>query len=215
MQRIVLALGSLCLWIAIACTDATHSAQAETKAPKLPAVRDGDIIFQTSLSNQSKAIQLATKSKYSHVGLVLIEDGKPVVLEAASEVVRTPLGKWIARGKDQKYVVMRLKQADAKLNPESLNKLKAEARKYRGKPYDLYFGWSDDSIYCSEMVWKIYQRALGIELGTLRQIKDFDLSHPAVKAKMKERYGDSIPYDEQVIAPSDIFNASNLIQVDS
>lgn len=30
-------------------------------------IKSGDIIFQTSKSNQSKAIQLATHSKYSHM----------------------------------------------------------------------------------------------------------------------------------------------------
>ena len=33
-------------------------------------IKNGDLIFQTSLSGQSKAIQLATKSKYSHCGLI-------------------------------------------------------------------------------------------------------------------------------------------------
>ena len=33
-------------------------------------IKDGDLIFQTSLSQQSKAIQLATKSKYSHCGII-------------------------------------------------------------------------------------------------------------------------------------------------
>src|SRR5437867_163185 len=27
-------------------------------------------------------------------------------------------------------------------------------------PYDLTFEWSDDKIYCSELVWKVYERAL-------------------------------------------------------
>ncbi|MES2797692.1 MAG: hypothetical protein V4683_17115 [Bacteroidota bacterium] len=33
-------------------------------------IKNGDLIFQTSLSGQSKAIQLATNSKYSHCGLI-------------------------------------------------------------------------------------------------------------------------------------------------
>jgi hypothetical protein len=32
--------------------------------------QNGDIIFQTSQSGQSKAIQIATDSKYSHMGIV-------------------------------------------------------------------------------------------------------------------------------------------------
>jgi hypothetical protein len=32
--------------------------------------RNGDIIFHTSTSDQSKAIQLATNSRYSHCGII-------------------------------------------------------------------------------------------------------------------------------------------------
>ena len=50
------------------------------------SVLDGDIIFQNSDSAQTPAIQLATKSKYSHCGVLLFKDGKPFVFEAASRV---------------------------------------------------------------------------------------------------------------------------------
>ncbi|MBL4670033.1 MAG: hypothetical protein JKY30_12325 [Flavobacteriales bacterium] len=33
-------------------------------------IQNGDIIFQISKSSQSKAIQLATNSKYSHMGII-------------------------------------------------------------------------------------------------------------------------------------------------
>ena len=79
----------------------------------------------------------------------------------------------------------------------------------------MYFGWSDDRIYCSELVWKIYKEALGIELGKLQQLKEFDLSHPIVQKKLKERYGNNIPYDEKVISPAAIFESEELELVTS
>ena len=39
------------------------------------------------------------------------------------------------------------------------------------------------------MIWKIYQRGANIEVGKLEKLKDFDLSSPEVKTKLKERYG--------------------------
>ena len=42
--------------------------QPETRAKKV--LQNGDIIFQSSQSDQSIAIQLATHSKYSHMGIV-------------------------------------------------------------------------------------------------------------------------------------------------
>ena len=44
--------------------------------------QNGDIIFQTSQSSQSVAIQRATKSKYSHMGIVYIKNSQPFVFEA-------------------------------------------------------------------------------------------------------------------------------------
>jgi hypothetical protein len=176
-------------------------------------IKDGDLIFQTSQSEQSKAIQLATNSKYSHCGIVYNENGQFYVFEAIQPVKTTPLDKWIARGKDGHFVIKRLKNADQVLTSETLQKMKQEGEKLKGKSYDLTFEWSDDKIYCSELIWKIYQRATGIEIGKLQKLSDFDWTNEAVKQKMKERYGDKIPTEEIVISPAAIFDSELLITV--
>lgn len=178
-------------------------------------LKNGDIIFQTSLSSQSQAIQLATNSKYSHCGIVFKEGNKFYVFEAIQPVKRTPLAQWIARGKDAQYVVKRLKNADQVLTPEALRKMKQVGNQFRGKNYDLTFEWSDNKIYCSELVWKMYQRATGIEVGKLEKLSSFDLTAEAVKKKMKERYGNNIPMNETVISPAAIFDSGLLITVQS
>lgn len=171
----------------------------------------GDIVFHTSTSAQSAAIQAATQSPYSHVGMVLFKDGKPMVFEAVQPVKYTPLSAWLQRGKGGRYVVKRLKSP---LSSTAVARMNVEAKKYIGKPYDLTFEWSDDRIYCSELVWKIYKTAAGIELSPLAKLGTFDLTSPAVKTKLKERYGQHIPLDEPVIAPSALFDSPLLITVD-
>ena len=178
-------------------------------------IKNGDLIFQTSLSGQSKAIQLATKSKYSHCGLIYKDGNDFYVFEAVQPVKRTPLDKWIARGQDGKYVIKRLKNADQVLTSATLQKMKQVGDNFNGKNYDLTFEWSDDKIYCSELIWKIYQRATGIEIGKLEKLSDFDLTNEAVKKKMKERYGDKIPTNEIVISPAAIFDSELLTTVKS
>lgn len=178
-------------------------------------IKNGDLIFQTSLSGQSKAIQLATKSKYSHCGLIFKDGNEFYVFEAVQPVKRTPLDKWIARGKDGKYVIKRLKNADQVLNSATIKKMKQVGDQFNGKNYDLTFEWSDDKIYCSELIWKIYQRATGIEIGKLEKLSDFDLTNEAVKQKMKERYGDKIPTNEIVISPVAIFDSELLTTIKS
>lgn len=172
--------------------------------------RNGDIILHTSQSAQSLAIQLATKSLYSHMGIVYVRDGEPFVLEAVQPVKLTPLGAWTARGKDGHFVVKRLRDADARLTTEALQKMYAVGEQLLGKDYDPYFEWSDDRIYCSELVWKVFDRGAGIQVGERQTIADFDLSHPTVQAKVKERYGDRVPLDEIVVSPAAIFDAASL-----
>lgn len=176
-----------------------------------PALRDGDIIFHTSRSAQSAAIQRATHSRYSHMGLLLHKDGKPYVFEAAATVKFTPLAQWIARGEGGRYVVKRWREAPQRLDAAGIARLRREATALAGRPYDLAFAWSDARIYCSELVWKAYQRAFGVRLGETQRLRDFDLTDAAVKAKLHERYGQQIPLDEIVISPAAMFD-SELLQ---
>ena len=158
--------------------------------------RTGDIIFHRSQASQSSAIQLATRSDYTHVGMIIYRDDKPYVIEAVQPVVATPLNQWIKQGSNSDYVIKRLKNVDTLLTQVAQDKLNQEANRYLGKDYDWKFGWSDDKIYCSELVWKVYQRALGIELCQPKKLADYDLSSPVVKQEIARRYGTDVPFNE-------------------
>jgi hypothetical protein len=174
------------------------------------ALRDGDIIFQTSRSPQSQAIQLATHSRYSHMGIVFHVGSRLMVIEAIEPVCWTPLSLWIARGEKQAAVVRRLRDADERLTPAAIGKLRRAATHQLGKRYDRAFDWSDDRIYCSELVYKAYDQALGIQLGTLQKLRDMDLSNPIVKRKLALRYGRNLPLDAPVITPQAVFESDRL-----
>jgi uncharacterized protein YycO len=108
-----------------------------------------------------------------------------------------------------------LKNSNQVLTNENTLKVKQICEQFNGKNYDMTFEWSDDKIYCSELIWKAYQRGTGIEIGRLQKLREFDLSDETVKAKMKERYGDNIPMNETVISPSAIFDSELLFTVKS
>jgi hypothetical protein len=170
-------------------------------------VQDGDIIFQTSRSAQSEAIQLATDSPYSHVGIITIQDGAPMVYEAISTVQATPLADWIRRGEGGRYRLMRLSQL---LTNNQIHAMNVVGRSHQQKPYDLRFDWSDQKMYCSELVWKIYKAGAGIELAGLRPMDSYRLGDPKVKTPLQTRWGDSINWKEPMVAPSDLANSSLL-----
>lgn len=120
------------------------------------------------------------------------------------------INDWVNRGVNQQYVVKRLNRD---LSRQQQNILVKNAETYLGKPYDIYFEWNNDAIYCSEIIWKAYNDALGIQLAPLQKLNRFDLSDLKVKALMKQRYGQNIPLQQTVIAPKAIFESKQLITV--
>jgi hypothetical protein len=173
--------------------------------------REGDILFQPSVSGQSLAIQIATRSRYSHCGIIMEKDGKLYVFEAIRNVSFTPPEDWIRRGVGGQYVLMRLKDPSA-LTPEVLAAMRKSGGEFVGKGYDIYFKWSDDALYCSELVWKIYKRGAGIELVPLRAVRDYNLDNEIVMKKVRERFGDALQPEEKAVAPVDLMQ-SPLLEV--
>ena len=181
-----------------------------TSSNAVPQFKDGDIILHTSTSQQSEAIQLATHSKWSHVGIIAYRDGVGYVYEARGPVGYRKLTDFINSGSGKKYLVRRYKGG---LSSAQLEKLKNVGASFAKKPYDLYFEWTDSKIYCSELVWKMFYRAMGVSVGKLEKLGDFDLSHPKVQKILKERYGNDIPYEETVISPEALAVSSSFTTV--
>ena len=175
----------------------------------------GDIIFQTSGSDQAKVIQLATHSAYNHCGIIFKNKKDYYVYESAESVKMTAFKDWIARGQDGHFVVKRLRNADQVLTPSVLEKLKLAGDRFKNKLNDSYLEWSDEKLYSSELVWKIYKEATGLSVGKPEQLRDFDLTSEPVRQLMQARYGEKIPLDESVISPVSIYNSELLTIVKS
>lgn len=168
--------------------------------------KDGDIIFHTSRSSQSKMLQIATNSNITHVGVIFFKSGKPYVFEAVNPVKSTPLREFINRGVGSKYSIKRTKTS---ISNSELKIMMEYCKRQIGKPYDLKFEWSDSKIYCSELVWKIYHYA-GIHLCDIKTFSDFNLNRPIVKKTIQSRYNGKFNINEPVVAPIDIYNSDKL-----
>jgi uncharacterized protein YycO len=174
---------------------------------------NGDLIFQSSNSGQSAAIQLATHSIYTHCGILFQENGKWMVYEAVQPVRKIPVEQWTAAGQNGFYIVRRLKNADSLLSDAKVKAMKNAAIKRLGRDYDIYFSWDEERMYCSELVWKVYHEGANVEVGTRKRMKDYDLSSPVVKQIMQQRYGKKPPLNEYMISPQDVFESELLVTV--
>lgn len=162
-------------------------------------LKEGDIIFQTSQSRQSKFIIWATHSLKTHCGVVVIKGGKQYVLEASNVVKLTPIKEFINKGLFRKYQAYRYTDKPIKLS----------YREYLGRTYDTQFSWTDKQYYCSELVWKIYKKQLGIELCKPRPLSDYTTL--GLDKELKRR---SISKESLFVAPSDIASSERLQNLD-
>lgn len=200
MKKIFIILGLILCVVAYPFHSMLIEVVTATKAP-VEDVREGDVIFQTSLTQQSPLIKMGTRSAITHCGVVVMKDGKPYVLETQKTLVLTPLKKFIARGKDGKYWLKRSKKENIKI----------KYAHYLGKPYDLAFKFDNGKFYCSELIYDVYLNQLGVELCKPKTIDDYLIlgTHriPKIKRAMKKR---GITMEQYAVAPVDVFNSKEL-----
>ena len=165
------------------------------RAPSTSALKEGDIVFQTSKSSQSKYIILATRSKWSHCGVIIERPDGLYVLEAISTVSLTPYQQWVDRGKGKHVSMKRYTEEPVKI----------KCSKYLGKPYDLAFKFNNGKWYCSELVYDIYKRQLGVELCKPRPVSDYVIS--GLDKVLSKR---GIDKDQLVVAPKDLYESELL-----
>ena len=73
-----------------------------------PALESGDLVFENLVLGAVRRDQWASASRWSHVGIVDVEGGKPGVIEALGKVSRTPWDAWSRQARrGGAYLVLR------------------------------------------------------------------------------------------------------------
>lgn len=186
-----------------------HSASARNAQQSLQV---GDLIFHKSVSDQSKALTEATESEWTHVGLIVQFQNQWYVAEAIGPVKTTPLQDFIRRGKNNEFRIYRFKY----FNPETMTQKLYTAIQKLNKPYDIYFEFSNERTYCSELVYKAMLQVTGQEIGTLQKLKEMRLDGPYVKELIAERLteiGRELNPEEPIITPISQMKDKDLILI--
>jgi len=173
------------------------------------APQEGDILFQSMPRVELvRMIEGITGSHYSHCGVVAREDGRWIVIESTiGKVRKTPLFRWVLRGRGGRFAAYRLREPYRRHIPQFIKELYP----FLGRPYDFKYRMDDEHLYCSELVYKAYRNATGEELGVLVRLGDMNWK-PFESTLRKYEHG-TLPLDRLIIAPSHLSEAEQLEKV--
>jgi hypothetical protein len=184
------------------------SLQANPSAKRIfDDYREGDIVLQHIKAPLCQLIASVTHSPYSHCGLVVYREGKTYVLEAADTVQYTPLKEWLAFGDQQRVTVVRVKDLDK----EQIQKAVRAAKTFVGKPYDMQYKPDDAKIYCSELVYKAFERGCKTQVGTIQKLGQLDWKPH--EAAIRQLAGGELPLERPMITPDALVRSPRTVTV--
>lgn len=146
-------------------------------------LQDGDLILRRGTDLVAAAVIASERgSRFSHVGVIVIEEGHPVVIHALPPdamghgVRREPLERFLGPTQTTDVALYRIPA----LSREARARLRTYVTARLDVPFDARFRYSDDAaLYCTELVLKGFQAA-GIDLtAALPRVEMMALAEPA------------------------------------
>ena len=170
--------------------------------------REGDMLFQSLPHGELvDSIEGVTQSEWSHCGILTKVGNHWCVAEAIGDVHYAPLRLWILRGRNSKVAAYRLRNI-----PENFNeKLNSGIKKMLGRPYDYHYAPDDTEIYCSELIYKVYDRELNVKVGGWQKLGD--LNWKPYTDFIKTMEPGSLPLEREIVTPVSITRNSNVYRV--
>lgn len=155
--------------VLLTMTSCWHSVQPTgTLRDDLPldSVRDGDLVLRRGIGPESQAVLRLDSAggQYSHVGIVVGDHGKWMVVhavpgESADGIDRVkiePIDSFFLSTRAEHGAIMRLRGCDA----ATARKAAWRASQLVGVPFDYNYSWSDSSrLYCTQLIAVAYSSA--------------------------------------------------------
>lgn len=170
--------------------------------------QEGDVLMQSlPHSELVDAIESASQSPWSHCGILVRRDGHWQVAQALGNVHYTPLIEYLIQDRDLRVASYRVQG----ITGEQRAQLQPGIGKLLGKPYDINYEPDDRKIYCSELVWKVYDRELGIHWGAWEAFGA--LNWQPVEAFVRTVERGKLPLDRMMITPVGLTRTDRVVQV--
>ena len=181
-------------------------------------LHQGDLLFQDLDSSPlCDAIELVTPgykgSNFSHIGLIVSDDGTLKVLEAVPpKIILSEIDDFLNRSFDKdgkpKVIVGRLKDEYNNIIPKAIDFV----NKQIGVDYDKVFLLNNEKYYCSELIYEAFEK------DSIFQLQPMTFLHPETKDTLttwKNYYtelGVEIPQNKLGINPG-IMSLSDKVEI--
>ena len=161
---------SLLLLVGLMDVVKNGSTVASTTEPQIliESLRSGDIIFRRGPSIESGVVMTMDRSNFSHAGIVLRQRDETFVIhvvtgEGGPNITKVEsINDYLRSDRATAAIAYRIVEENSSLIVRAV----AAARNYaeRQVPFDSDFDLtSDRALYCTELVWRAYQKA-GLDL---------------------------------------------------
>lgn len=155
-----------------------NNLDAMSQAPNIE-FKEGDLVFQDldcgPLCDAIEAVTEGYKGRdFSHVAIIIKEKNRLRAIEAIGSEVRTISidSLFLRTPSKNKYLIMRLNDEYQYLSKN----ISKNSLQYIGKKYDDRFIMNNDSLYCSELVYEVFNSSIKNE--TIFHLQEMTYKEP-------------------------------------
>lgn len=174
-------------------------------------LRSGDVVFRMGDARVAKGwfpmsrfLATASNSKFSHTGVVSVEDGQPFVYDTTrTSVARQPFCVWILDNVGH-FGVKRLKPEYRSHIPQVVDYIHDVFKKQ--VPFDYELGLDDKALYCIELTEKSFRHAGlklsdPIRLGDMERAADFPMQMIGIAKASQFALKTPLTFEQEVFFP--------------
>lgn len=161
-------------------------------------MRPGDVVFQESPLLQHREIGWISNSRVNNCGIIIRDNNKFYVVEAANAVQKIPFRQWLKRGRRKACIISRWRN----LTTAGSLKIRQIALSYLGRVYDWNLEWDETKIYNAELVRKVFESAEGTYLGDI-SVFDSRMLKPALRDSL-QKYNPALLKPREIVTPQEI-----------
>ena len=158
----------------------------------------GDVILLDLDCYSCQRIEDETNSRFSHSGVVISDGEELFVAQSLSYVHHLRISDFLKM--TPKYVVLRTKK---NLHNFRKNHWRSYKRNFYKLPFDHHYLWDDESLYCSEFIYKFMSSLINFE-----DLKTYEMDYTSNWDFWESYFGETPPQGLPGISPED-FNSSS------